>query len=254
MRLKRDKSKYGNPEAVQLRGGEYQEKGDYHINLNTAWPYLPVYLEKMAHALAFLAQHGSGKRIIDLGAGEGVLVRRGQQELGLDIIGLDINYESEFVLRGDILNLELPDASYDIVTCLDVVEHMHFHQQGPALAQMFRILKPGGRLLLSVPNLAHFASRFTFIFMGRLLRTSTIDRHIGDRPAGEFVQLLKATGFEIRRRRGLFPTFPLISALTYVVPSRVVWLHRLYNAVLGWPNWCFLNIFEAVKPVAPGEG
>lgn len=248
MRLKPGKTKYASPEAVQLRGGEYQEKGDYHINLNTAWPYLPVYLEKMAHALSFLEHHGPGKRIIDLGAGEGVLVRRGQQELGLDIIGLDLNYESAVVMHGDILNLEIPDASYDIVTCLDVVEHMHFHQQGPALAQMFRILKPGGRLLLSVPNLAHFASRFTFLFMGRLLRTSTIDRHIGDRPVGEFGQLLVETGFRILHRRGLFPTFPIISALTYYMPARVVWLHRIYNAALGWPAWCFLNIFEAIKP------
>ncbi len=249
MKLKPTRSKYLDADAAPVRAGEYQEKGDYHIHLNPNWPYLPVYLAKMAYAREFLARHGGGRKIIDLGAGEGVLVKRGREELGLDMLGLDINYQSDTVMHGDILALEAADASYDIVTCLDVIEHMHFHQQEIALAQMYRILKPGGQLLLSVPNLAHFASRFTFLFLGKLLRTSTIDRHIGDRPAGEFAALLKAAGFEIRQRKGMFPTLPLISALTYLMPARVVGLHRLYNAALGWlPGWCFLNVFEAVKP------
>ncbi|MBI3158242.1 MAG: methyltransferase domain-containing protein [Chloroflexi bacterium] len=250
MKLKPKRAKYLDADPAPLRAGEYQEKGDYHIHLNPNWPYLPVYLAKMDHARNFLARHAQGRKVIDLGAGEGVLVRRCQEELGLDIIGLDINYQSEVVVHGDILDLQYPDASFDIVTCLDVIEHMHFHQQEIALAQMFRILKPGGQLLVSVPNLAHFASRFTFLFLGKLLRTSTIDRHIGDRPAGEYVALLRAAGFEIRRRKGMFPTFPLISALTYFIPSKVVGLHRLYNALAGVPGWCFLNVFEAVKPAA----
>lgn len=243
-----DRSKYAGQNNVQMRSGEYEEKGDYHIRLNPNWPYLPVYLAKMDYAFDFLAKSGQGKRIIDLGAGEGVLVKRCVKELSLDMFGLDLNYESKYVVHGDILDMDYPDNSFDIVTCLDVIEHMHFFQQEIALTHMLRILKPRGRLLLSVPNLAHLASRFTFFFLGKLLRTSTIDRHIGDRPGGEYLDLLRTVGFNIERVKGMFPTLPLISLLTYYAPSIAVPIHPLYNALIGLPGWSFLNVIEARKP------
>jgi len=30
----------------------------------------------------------------------------------------------------------------------------------------------------------------------------------------------------------------------------VIWLHGIYNRLLGYPNWCFLNVFYLEKPRA----
>lgn len=46
----------------------------------------------------------------------------------------------------------LPDARYDVVLLLDILEHLV--ERGDVLAECRRVLKPGGRILLSVPNVA----------------------------------------------------------------------------------------------------
>lgn len=225
---------------IEKRNSEYAYRGDYHIDLDPDWPYLPVYLEKMAVIRKFLDRCSPQDKILDAGCGEGVLVRDYRQH-GLDIIGMDRNYGSEYVITGNILETGLPADHFDIVLCLDVIEHLHFPDQEKALEEFHRILKPSGQLMISMPNLAHLASRLSFLATGKLVRTSSIDRHPGDRPIGEYVKLL-SRNFRIKQRTGIFPTFPLLSLLTLRMPSRVVGMHRLYNRLLAPPNWCFLNI------------
>lgn len=223
------------------RSGEYAQRGDYHIHPEKNWRYLPVYLEKMKLARGFLDACSKNNVIYDMGCGEGVLVGEYRKK-GYAITGMDANYSSEFVVQRSFLDSSLPDRSVDVALCLDVIEHLTYADQERAVAEFARILKPGGKALISVPNLAHFASRLSFLFIGKLIRTSSIDRHPGDRPAGEYLRLLQDY-FHVRRRKGLFPTFPLISILTLLFPSRIVWLHRLYNRLFPLPNLCFLNIF-----------
>ena len=77
------------------------------------------------------------------------------------------------------------------------------------LFQKGRVLAQDGVLLMSVPNLAHLHSRLKLLFTGKLMRTSAVHRHPGDRPRAEYEELLHATGFRIESRRGIFPTLPL---------------------------------------------
>lgn len=230
---------------IRIQLGEYSERGDYHVNLDVRWPYLPVYLEKLRYVRQFLEKYGQQAKIVDLGCGEGVIVNEHHKK-GFDIVGLDMDYKSEHILNGNLLETGFEDNSFDIVMLLDVLEHLSYADQEKALAEIHRILKPSGRFLFTVPNLAHFASRASFFLTGRLIRTSTIDRHIGDRPINEYIKLLKKH-FVIEKRVGLFPTYPVISFLTYYIPAKVVFLHRIYNQLFAYRNWCFLNIIECKK-------
>jgi hypothetical protein len=87
----------------------------------------------------------------------------------------------------------------------------------------------------------------TFALFGKLLRTSSIDRHPGDRPIDEYLKLCREHHLEIVSRKGLFPTYPLVSVLTYLAPSKVVALHGLYNRFAAIPGYCFLNVLEVRK-------
>ncbi|MBU1660846.1 MAG: class I SAM-dependent methyltransferase [Chloroflexi bacterium] len=225
--------------------GEYVNKGEYHIELNPLWPYLPVYLEKIARVRKFLDQLNPSTQIMDAGCGEGVLVNEYHQR-GYNIIGMDLNYSSERVLTGNVLNMPYADSTFDVIINLDVIEHFHFPQQELIVKEFARILKPGGNLFISIPNLAHLLSRLTFLVQGQLIRTSDISRHPGDRPMGEYLELLREH-FHIRSRAGVFPTFPILSLLTKWKPARVVNLHRVYNKLLAYPNWCFLNMIVCEK-------
>ena len=230
---------------MELRSGEYSQKGDYHIELDPNWPYLPVYLRKMAWIRNHINRINKSRKILDAGCGEGILVKEYNKK-GWEIVGIDLNYASEYVIQGSILDTKFEDRSFDNLFCLDVMEHIKFDNQEDAFDEFSRILRPGGELVLSVPNLAHLASRLSFLFTGKLLRTSTIDRHPGDRPIHEYVSLLRQN-FEIRKRVGIFPTFPILSFLTIIFPSKVVWLHNIYNRLLNVPNICFLNILVCEK-------
>jgi 2-polyprenyl-3-methyl-5-hydroxy-6-metoxy-1,4-benzoquinol methylase len=221
--------------------GEYAQRGDYHLSLEKDWPYLPIYLEKMELAHRFLHSCSKQEVIYDMGCGEGALVNE-YRNAGYIITGMDANYSSDFVVQRSFVESELPDNSVDVVLCLDVIEHLSFADQDRAVAELARVLKPGGRALVTVPNLAHLASRLAFFFAGRLIRTSTAERHPGDRPIHEYIRMFRKY-FHIRRRKGLFPTFPLISILTVRMPAKVIWLHKLYNRTLAFPNICFLNAF-----------
>jgi ubiquinone/menaquinone biosynthesis C-methylase UbiE len=185
-------------------------------------------------------------KILDVGCGEGALVQEYHAK-GYEIQGVDPNYESSLVQRGDATALDFRDESFEVVLCLDVLEHLSFQQQEQALAEMSRVLSKGGTLIITVPNLAHLASRLSFILLGKLIRTSGIDRHPGDRPVSEYLELLRKH-FSIEKRIGFFPTFPLISLLTRWRPSWSVLLHRVYNRLLAIPSWCFLNLILAAKP------
>ena len=234
---------------MKKRFGEYADRGDYHINPPKDWPYLPVYLEKMVTARKFLGACKPDEVVYDMGCGEGVLVNEYRRN-GLNITGMDLNYSSEFVIQRSFVESGLPDNSVDVLTCLDVIEHLNFADQEKAFAEFARVLKPGGRALVTLPNLAHLASRLSLLFAGKLVRTSSIDRHPGDRPADEYVKMIEQH-FHIRSRKGIFPTFPVLSLLTINMPSHVIWLHKIYNRFLAYPNWCFLNAFVFEKPAKP---
>jgi SAM-dependent methyltransferase len=213
--------------SSRFRGWLYAEQGDYHLNLDPDWSFTPTYLRKMRAVRAFIDGLPRQARILDAGCGEGVLVAeyRGQ---GREIEGLDLNYESESVRRGDVRCLPWKPGSFDAVLLLDVLEHLQFDQQSVALAEIARVLKPGGSLVVSVPNLANLNSRCRLLLRGRLDRADSELEHPGERPMAEYLELLTAAGFRPDRLIGVTLTVPLVyRRLVCRWPRRLRWLHDL---------------------------
>ena len=152
--------------------GVYKEKGDYHRNLDKNWKYYPVYVHKMNYVRSVMDRYRTISKIVDLGCGEGVLVEEYRNK-GYDITGVDYNFSSDYVLKGDITNLEMASDTYDLVMALDILEHLIHEDQPKAIQEIKRILKPDGLFLASIPNLAHFASRLSF---SAALRAAKISR------------------------------------------------------------------------------
>jgi len=228
------------------RRGEYAARGEYHRHLDETWDYRPTYLAKLAAVRQHLNGLPSGARVLDAGCGEGVLVQEFAGRLRIE--GVDANYRSELVREGSVTALPCADETFDQVLCLDVLEHLPFDEQAAAVAELFRVLKPGGGALVSVPNLAHLQSRVHFLLRGRLMRTASLAKHPGDRPVLEYLQLARAGGFEVVARRGIFPTVPVLAAMVRRHPVSLEWLHTALTRALPVPGWGFLNLIWLRKP------
>lgn len=112
--------------------------------------------QAMRRALA-LAQIPQGARFLDIGCGTGRWLRRYEQR-GFHAMGLDATLGMLRTARehgttvplatGDAQRLPFPDASFDAVSDVTVVQHIPLASQPQAIAEMLRVLKPGGRLIL----------------------------------------------------------------------------------------------------------
>ena len=229
-----------------VRSGEYATRGDYHRVPDPTWEYYPTYLAKLVAVRRWLDGSRAGARVLDAGCGEGVLVDEYADRLAIE--GIDPNYGSERVRTGSLTELPFAEGSFDRALCLDVLEHLTFEEQPRALAELFRVLKSGGELLVSVPNLAHLQSRVHFLLLGRLIRTASEHKHPGDRPAAEYIELARRAGFILVGRRGIFPTVPVLTRWIRRHPQALQPLHHWLSRLLPIPGWCFLNLLTLRKP------
>jgi SAM-dependent methyltransferase len=233
-----------------VRTGEYAARGDYHRARDATWDYLPTYLAKLAYVRRYLNQLPASTRVLDGGCGEGVIVEEYAARLAIE--GVDPNYSSAHVRQASLLALPYDRETFDRALCLDVLEHLTCEDQPRALAELHRVLRAQGELLVSVPNLAHLQSRIHFLIAGRLIRTASEQKHPGDRPIGEYLRLFDRAGFAVVSRHGIFPTVPVLTALIRRHPARLAWLHRTLTAMLPVPGWGFLNLVVLRKKNAAG--
>jgi SAM-dependent methyltransferase len=113
-----------------------------------------------AHALAALARLPAGARILDAGCGTGgFLARLRESRPAAPLFGLEYAPPAAAraaakagaaVAAGSVNTLPFPDASFDAVVSLDVLCHAAV-DEGTALAEFARTLRPGGLLVLNLP-------------------------------------------------------------------------------------------------------
>jgi SAM-dependent methyltransferase len=131
--------------------------------------------------------------ILDVGCGTGanllLLSKYGDAE-GVDVSSDALSFCRERglqkVKQGTAEQLPYDDATFDLVTALDVVEHLDDDLAG--LKEMRRVLRPGGRVLIFVP---------TFMFLWGL--QDDVSNHRRRYRMSELRGVLEKAGFEVQR-------------------------------------------------------
>jgi len=117
----------------------------------------------------FIAAHATTRRTLDIGAQNGPYAAFFPHR-----IGLDIRPGAGVRIIGDAHTLGIGDATFDVVLCTEVLEHLVEPQK--AIDEMFRVLKPGGELLLTtrflfpIHDAPHDYFRYTKYGLRYLLR------------------------------------------------------------------------------------
>lgn len=154
-------------------------------------------------------------RVLDAGAGQGQYAGYFSQHryTGVDLAVGDRHWDySRLDVIGDLLSLPFADDSFD--ACLNIVTLEHVREPALVVAEMARVLRPGGRLLLVVPHeweehqQPHDYFRYTRYGVTYLLQKAEF-REISVEPIGGFFRLLA------RRLLNGVQFMPLVFALPY---------------------------------------
>jgi len=148
--------------------------------INTESKELQYYKGILIHADIGVHEQGAeiftkyvpkGQRVLDVGAGAGAFSQR-LADLGYRVTALDVDPEKWIPADIPFMQLEIDAGiaasvqdTFDAVCCLEVIEHVE--NPWNLLREIYSVVRPGGYLLLSTPNITSFLSRGIFFLSGR---------------------------------------------------------------------------------------
>jgi SAM-dependent methyltransferase len=198
--------------------------------------------------MALLAPSAAGGvgRVIDVGCGTGLTLREftppARQLVGCDFspqaLGLSRPRGLRDLLRADATRLPFRSDSADLVMALDVIEHLD--DDAAALAEIARITRPGGRVLVHVPafpmlwtdkdDLNHHRRRYRRAELDAVVANAGLCVHtLAYVNAAVFPLALARALVQRRQRRASAPSAAALDPL-YNLPDA---LNRLLLAVMG---------------------
>lgn len=156
-------------EATEVRhAGVFHEFIDYYGEVRSdVLPFVPA----------------GAREVLEVGCGRGVTGRLLQEKLGCRVTGVELNpvvareaaRHLHRVIQGDVQEISI-EGGYDAVLALEVVEHLV--EAEAFLARIRELLAPGGRAILSIPNVGHYsivedliAGRWDYLPIGLLCYT-----------------------------------------------------------------------------------
>lgn len=159
-----------------------------------------------------------GSRILDLGCSSGLFAAHaraaGHEVTGVDYLEIPgVRERADHFVKAS-LEEGIPGevgGGFDIIVAADVIEHLS--RPGEILRDMRRVLRPGGQVLLSVPNFAHWYPRArTAVGLFGYDRRGILDEtHLRFFTRATLRRLVRASGFDIVEEQATGLPFPAIS-------------------------------------------
>jgi len=192
----------------------------------------------------------SGARILDIGCGTGLMLKKLENHgmaVGIDLAPKAIEYCRKCgvinVVRGTAEHLPFSDDTFDVVTALDLIEHVD--DDTGVLINAFRVTKPGGVVLVTVPA-------FQFLWSEH----DIVNRHRRRYTTKQLRSIIESAGFETVKLTYTNTTlfFPiLLFRLTKKMVRRSISKATAAEADLGEVppplNWLLLQLLRVETQV-----
>lgn len=159
--------------------------------------FYPYFLQKTINAKI---------SVLDAGAGHGAFTKK-LYEAGYEVSACDIfpeyyYYDKVPVKQADLTkHIPFENNSFDAIISLEVMEHVQDHST--FFSEAARVLKPGGKLFVSTPNILSLKSRLRFLFSGYFYSFTSLDhnrhdglQHVASLTLDQYNRLALIAGFK----------------------------------------------------------
>lgn len=171
---------------------------------------IPLIPESRVDLLLISQMIGQGARVLDVGCGDGALLRLLRMQRGVDGRGIDMSWSNVNTCVAGGLSVVQGDADHDLSTYPDqAFDWVILSQTLQATANprdvLTDMLRIGKRAVVSFPNFAHWRIRWQIVVWGRMPVTETLGFRWYDTPnihlctIRDFVELAREVGATIER-------------------------------------------------------
>ena len=150
---------------------------------------------------------------LDIGCGTGRVFQDLSRAVGLDIQLKVLRYlrrRGRTLVRASLNALPFKDGSFSTLICSEVIEHVP--KESFKLAEFYRVLKPGGTLVLSTPDYNQAMWRFLEKIYAKVHPGAYAPQHISHYSAQEVLSLIHTSGFRLLDLRYIFASDIIIKA------------------------------------------
>ncbi|MGH7893165.1 MAG: methyltransferase domain-containing protein, partial [Candidatus Binatia bacterium] len=192
-----------------IESADYDERAFYsRIPLQRWW-------QRRRHQVICEWTRGAGKTL-DVGCGSSVILQSINDAIGLDIFHNKLRYMRRYdvpLVRASIFALPIRDQSFDCVVCSQVIEHVRYDEV--IFAELRRVLKPAGLLVLGTPDYATVGWRVIEPLYGLVAPSGYQMQQITRYTAAGLTALCREWGFTVEHAAYVFQS-ELVLALRKV--------------------------------------
>lgn len=234
--------------ATKRSVAQYPEYQEYYVH------YPVKQSTYSSHHFARLSI-GTGEDILDVGCGRGELaeefVRKGNRVVGIDALppdavspALDLYIQENLLIAGlDNVKKRLGSQQFDKILLLDVIEHLPDPES--LLRDCRALLRPGGQLIVSVPNVANISVRL-MLLIGKFeyMARGILDRtHLRFFTRRTIQKTLEEQGYSLIRHRMTVIPLEVIAALSPRNPiirlmhATLILLTKIFPGLFGYQSF-----------------
>jgi len=210
-----------------IRPGYYDEIFHRNNGIQSKWHHLKFACVR--------SRMGEYRRHLDIGCGPGTFIGTLENErlsIGADVAKAQIAYAQarytrenhRFVLIEPGSSLPFENNFFDVVTLIEVIEHLTAEENRLVMQEVRRVLRPGGRVLVTTPNYASLWPVMEFV-VNRVSPISYQEQHVMHFTRIRLQNFLNECGyFE-----------PSVQAFQFMAP---------FTALMGWSFADYVQKFE----------
>lgn len=189
---------------IELSKKHFDNQAKIYDETNTA--YYSKYPKISCRDVAQRLKYSEYQSLLDIGCGTGYLIDMLQKQKSADYYGLDLSPEmlkvaknklsgSVELIEGYSDSLPYKDSSFDVVTCIQSFHH--YPKPEKAMAEAYRVLKPGGLYIISDTGMGNYPKFIYSIYNNFIVKKL----NTGDYAAyskRDIRNLMTSSGFKIK--------------------------------------------------------